>query len=839
MAESRLQNYVAMLRGKKEQRAQSARDDHPAYELAHSDDPKGPVNAGKMGIAQPKSEMAGMATSAEESQASIVASATQGAIKNNADEIVGSIHALSASFNSTITDLRVKLERQFKILGDKVQYSGKGGLGGLMDSLPSGESGGSAKPNTGGKWGTFKAGMKRNALLAGVMGVADGAMSWMDASGKEERGEITKDEADRKKGGAVGKGLGTAAGVATGATLGEMAGGALGALGGPLAPITVPAGMLLGGLAGGALGGWLGDKGGEWAGEKAVDAYKGTRADKPTKGVDAAVAASVAAATAASIPSAQSKPPVADAGPSLGKTALGAMLPGAGAAMALGGMLSQNTPEQAKSVIASQSASVIAGQMQQQAPLVGSTANAGDLNLISISPEAQAQLNSIVANGIAPLLDSAGRKEREDASFTQSLFFKMGAYGDLMGDIKDSIVTRVGGLASAAWAGVKAAGGSIVSGAKEGYQQAGVVGSLAGGVGSVLSGNAFKAAGTATSGAMDVARQKWSDADGKVAASAGIAKGRWSKEEMDSISNAQNAGAKFSSGKGLDQTTKDKITAKATAMGIPPEHLMAMTQMESGGNPNAVSAEGAAGLGQFTSRTAKQYGVTNRFDVDQNIDAMARLYADNKKGLEARGIEGSLDNIYLAHQQGLGGASKILSGNIDDKTRANMDLNVGKGQGRDGFLAANQKALSAASAKVQKTTVADGTYASTTKSMPTAVASATNSSTFGPTMVGKPQAVGTAPVAVRASSALPTALAASAPTVASARSADIPETPKKFGKEMQQVEVANMPQPVTADEQMVQRTSVAQSSNGGPPYLSDIPTILHDLGLILVNQGLV
>jgi hypothetical protein len=56
-------------------------------------------------------------------------------------------------------------------------------------------------------------------------------------------------------------------------------------------------------------------------------------------------------------------------------------------------------------------------------------------------------------------------------------------------------------------------------------------------------------------------------------------------------------------------------------------------QMESGGNPNAVSSTGAAGLFQLTKGTAKGYGLeeVDRYDPDKNIDAGMHTFADAMK----------------------------------------------------------------------------------------------------------------------------------------------------------------------------------------------------------------
>lgn len=175
------------------------------------------------------------------------------------------------------------------------------------------------------------------------------------------------------------------------------------------------------------------------------------------------------------------------------------------------------------------------------------------------------------------------------------------------------------------------------------------------------------------------------------------------------------------------QDIASMITSVANQYGIPPEHLMAIAQMESGLNPNAVSPTGATGLFQFTKGTAKQYGLTDRSDPLQNTIAAAKLYNDNKAALEKSGEKATLDNIYLAHQQGAGGASQLLKvsrgeGSLSGEVKKNMSLNVGKNAGGAndqqkamGFINANKNALSSAMSKSQTLVAAQNQMDSTSK----------------------------------------------------------------------------------------------------------------------------
>lgn len=104
------------------------------------------------------------------------------------------------------------------------------------------------------------------------------------------------------------------------------------------------------------------------------------------------------------------------------------------------------------------------------------------------------------------------------------------------------------------------------------------------------------------------------------------------------------------------------ITSTAEKYGIKPNDFRKLAQVESNFNPKAVSPTGAKGLTQFTSGTWKQYGNGgDPFDAAANTDAAARLWTDNANGLrQGLGREPTAGEVYLAHQQGLGGALALL-----------------------------------------------------------------------------------------------------------------------------------------------------------------------------------
>lgn len=104
------------------------------------------------------------------------------------------------------------------------------------------------------------------------------------------------------------------------------------------------------------------------------------------------------------------------------------------------------------------------------------------------------------------------------------------------------------------------------------------------------------------------------------------------------------------------------FSTKENEFGLPPGYLAKTAQVESSGNPNAQNRNSSAGgLFQFIDKTAAQYGLANKFDPVASTDAAARLAADNKRILTgALGREPTAGELYLAHQQGAGGAVKLL-----------------------------------------------------------------------------------------------------------------------------------------------------------------------------------
>lgn len=72
----------------------------------------------------------------------------------------------------------------------------------------------------------------------------------------------------------------------------------------------------------------------------------------------------------------------------------------------------------------------------------------------------------------------------------------------------------------------------------------------------------------------------------------------------------------------------DLISRVAERHQMDPRLIHAVIQAESAYNPSAVSPMGAVGMMQLMPDTAKRYGVSDRYDVEQNIEAGTRYLKD-------------------------------------------------------------------------------------------------------------------------------------------------------------------------------------------------------------------
>lgn len=97
--------------------------------------------------------------------------------------------------------------------------------------------------------------------------------------------------------------------------------------------------------------------------------------------------------------------------------------------------------------------------------------------------------------------------------------------------------------------------------------------------------------------------------------------------------------------------------------GLPAGYLAKTAKVESGMNPNAQNPRSSAGgLFQFINSTAKRYGLTDKMDPVASSLAAAQLAGDNKDYLASKiGRDPTDVELYAAHQQGAGGAAKIIA----------------------------------------------------------------------------------------------------------------------------------------------------------------------------------
>jgi hypothetical protein len=112
-----------------------------------------------------------------------------------------------------------------------------------------------------------------------------------------------------------------------------------------------------------------------------------------------------------------------------------------------------------------------------------------------------------------------------------------------------------------------------------------------------------------------------------------------------------------------NQSIRDMVKRQETASGLPAGFLTRTAEIESGFNPNAKNPNSSAsGLFQFINSTAKQYGLSNPLDPEASTRAVTQLALDNRKTLlPVLGREPQQWELYLAHQQGGGGAAKLLA----------------------------------------------------------------------------------------------------------------------------------------------------------------------------------
>lgn len=109
------------------------------------------------------------------------------------------------------------------------------------------------------------------------------------------------------------------------------------------------------------------------------------------------------------------------------------------------------------------------------------------------------------------------------------------------------------------------------------------------------------------------------------------------------------------------EQVKQLIIQQAQANGLDPAMMLAIADIESKFKAGAYNPSGASGVYQFMPKTAKGYGLSNPMDANANVAAGMRFTKDNiayfKKTL---GREPTPGEVYLMHQQGMGGATSLM-----------------------------------------------------------------------------------------------------------------------------------------------------------------------------------
>jgi hypothetical protein len=100
------------------------------------------------------------------------------------------------------------------------------------------------------------------------------------------------------------------------------------------------------------------------------------------------------------------------------------------------------------------------------------------------------------------------------------------------------------------------------------------------------------------------------------------------------------------------QRVLNAVNKASKARGIPPIIILRIMQQESNFNPRCTSSAGAAGLMQLMPENCRELGVSDPFDIEQNIEAGVRHFSDYYKR------QGTIPLALAAYNAGPGNVDK-------------------------------------------------------------------------------------------------------------------------------------------------------------------------------------